>query len=142
MVALPTTREGSTEAAERSHNVDVEQITINGADATLIHLVDYDSEDGELEVDLAFGVNDEVFVFGFSRGAFYSNFASKTALALAMIHYSNEARSVLLMLFFAALVFGVDGTDLLHEGLLGLLALLPGRRGGQPLVVALPPLDR
>lgn len=52
------------EAAERSHNVDVEQITINGADATHIHLVDYNGEDDQLEVDLAFGVNDEVFVFG------------------------------------------------------------------------------
>jgi diguanylate cyclase (GGDEF)-like protein len=31
------------------------------------------------------------------------------ALALVGIHYSNEARSVLLMLFFAALMFGVFG---------------------------------
>src|SRR5690606_34488507 len=54
------------EAAERSHNVDVQQITINGADATHIHLVDYvgAGANEQIALDLAFGVNDDVFVFG------------------------------------------------------------------------------
>src|SRR5690606_33076107 len=42
----------------------------------------------------------------------------------------------------AAPVLAVNGADLGHQLLLCLCALLPGRLGGEPLVVALPTLDR
>jgi hypothetical protein len=55
------------DATERSNNVDVEQITINDASVTTIHVLDYQPDGGEVSFDLAFGANDEIFVFGTLR---------------------------------------------------------------------------
>jgi diguanylate cyclase (GGDEF)-like protein len=81
-------------------------------------------------VAAAFAVNLFFFVAirsGWSRrsadpGLTLPQIATAMALALVMIHYSEEARSVLLMLFFAALFFGIFGLDTRQFLLLGTAA--------------------
>jgi diguanylate cyclase (GGDEF)-like protein len=55
-------------------------------------------------------------------GLTLAQIATAMALALVMIHYSGEARSVLLMLFFAALFFGIFGLGTRQFLLLGTAA--------------------
>ena len=57
-------------------------------------------------------------------GMTLAQIASAMALALVMIHYSDEARSVLLLLFLAALFFGVFGLRTRQFLLLGTAAAL------------------
>lgn len=55
-------------------------------------------------------------------GLTLAQIAIAVALALGLIHYANEARSVLLMLFMAALFFGVFGLNTRQYLLLGTAA--------------------
>lgn len=82
-------------------------------------------------VAIAIGVNVVFFIVirsGWSRrfrdpGLTLAQIVVAIAMALFLIHYSGQARSVLLMLFFAALFFGVFGLGTRQFLLLGAVAV-------------------